>query len=370
MIKIVDTGVLYSNSVPHVKSIHAYFPSVVQIPDGKLIAVYALGEAFEALNLHTHYSFSSDCGKTWHYAGQIQNKIRGKLTSDTSRITIGPDREIVVLMNVYDRTEHLEEGLTNPETIGFVPTKFYLIRSFDDGKTFNKPQPINTPIEGPSFELCSSIIVISDGTWILPTSTWRAWDGRCPSGMKAIVLISKNKGKTWQDYAVVMDAYEKGITFWESKIIEMPGRKLLAVAWAYDLKNKRDLPNQYSISTDCGKTWSEPKSTGLFGQTLTPVLLKNGKILSAYRRMDKPGLWANVSRIEKDKWINEYEMPIWGTNLANLTGKTRNPSIDFRVLKFGAPSMIRLNDGTIFLTLWCYENCISIIRWFKIREQG
>ncbi|MCM8816370.1 MAG: glycoside hydrolase [Candidatus Omnitrophica bacterium] len=369
MLEIIDTGIIYANPIPHLKSVHAYFPSVAQLPDGKLIAVYSLGEAFEALNLHTYYSFSYDGGRSWHFMGQFQKKTKGKITSDASRITITPDGELVVLMCVYDRTKYRKQGLTNPETLGFVPTHFYLFRSIDGGKTFTKPKLIKTPIEGPSFELCCPIVIISDKTWLLPTSTWKAWNGYCPSGIKAIAMISTDEGKTWKDCFVVMDAYKKGIIFWESKIIEMPDGNLLAVAWAYDLKNRRDLPDHYTISKNCGKTWSKPLSTKLHGQTLTPMVLKNGRILSVYRRMDKPGLWANISRLERNRWINESETPIWGTNLKGLTGNTKNPSTDFHVLKFGAPSMIRLNDGSIFLTFWCYENCISVIRWFKILEE-
>ena len=38
---------------------------------------------------------------------------------------------------------------------------------------------------------------------------------------------------------------------------------------------------------------------------------------------------------------------------------------NFNALKFGAPCITRLADGTVFVAFWCYENCISVIRWFK-----
>jgi hypothetical protein len=37
----------------------------------------------------------------------------------------------------------------------------------------------------------------------------------------------------------------------------------------------------------------------------------------------------------------------------------------FHGLKFGAPSVIRLANGSIFVAFWCYEQNVSIIRWFK-----
>lgn len=60
MLRNLKTGVLHRNPKPHVKSIHAYFPSVVVMPDGELAATLVLGEAFEATNLHTHFARSSD----------------------------------------------------------------------------------------------------------------------------------------------------------------------------------------------------------------------------------------------------------------------------------------------------------------------
>jgi len=366
--KIIDSGILYENPKPYLKSIHAYFPSVVELTDGKMVAVYACGEAFEAVNLHTYVSVSNDGGKSWYHCGRIYNEIDGRITSDASRITVVSKDHIVVLMCVYDRTEHPDEGLTNLETLGFVPTKFYLIHSYDAGKTFSRPEPVEFPLIGPSFELCCPVTILSDGTWLIPTSTWKAWDGYCPDGMKAIALISHDNGKTWNKYTVVMDRYKDGIIFWESKIIEMFDNILVAVAWAYDEKNKKDLPNHYAISYDKGKTWSQPKSMDLYGQTLTPILLDNGKILSVYRRMDKPGLWAVVSRIESGQWINEQQFPLWGNNFSGLTGDTKNPVTDFHQLRFGAPSMIKMLDGTIFLVFWCYEHCNSIIRWFKLAQ--
>ena len=35
---------------------------------------------------------------------------------------------------------------------------------------------------GPSFELCAPVTLLGDGRWLLPTSTWRGWDGALPNG--------------------------------------------------------------------------------------------------------------------------------------------------------------------------------------------
>ena len=40
---------------------------------------------------------------------------------------------------------------------------------------------------------------------------------------------------------------------------------------------------------------------------------------------------------------------------------------NFNVLKFGAPCITRLPDGIVIVAFWCYEDCVSSIRWFKLK---
>jgi hypothetical protein len=40
---------------------------------------------------------------------------------------------------------------------------------------------------------------------------------------------------------------------------------------------------------------------------------------------------------------------------------------NFQVLRFGAPCITALPDGTLFVAFWGYEDCVSNIRWFKLR---
>ncbi len=94
-------------------------------------------------------------------------------------------------------------------------------------------------------------------------------------------------------------------------------------------------------------------------------MLDDGRILCVYRRMDQPGLWANIARLDGDRWVNEAEDPLWGHQAAGLTASTPNMAHNFNVLRFGAPCLTRLSDGTVFAAFWCYEDCVSNIRWFK-----
>jgi len=364
-IEILDTGLIYRNPKPHLHAIHAVFPSVVCTETGEMLASFALAEAFEAVNMHTYLSRSQDGGQTWQLQGEL---YAGKpLTADSTRLTVMPSGQIAALVCEQDRSQHPDEGPTNPETIGFVPTKFLILRSHDQGYSWSAPQPIEPPLVGPSFELCSPIVPLTDGRWLLPTtSTWRGWDGAAPNGMKAVAFVSHDQGVSWPEYMDVLNDPAGNIVYWESKIVEMRDGTLLAAAWAYDEQAAQDLPNQYALSRDGGATWTDPISTGLIGQTMAPFALEDGRILTVYRRMDKPGLWANLSHLQDDQWVNEACEPLWGTNVEGLTTSTDNMVHFFNVLRFGAPCINHTPDQKIFAAFWGYEECVSNIRWFKL----
>ncbi|MBI2441371.1 MAG: exo-alpha-sialidase [Lentisphaerae bacterium] len=367
-IECLKSGLIYRNPKPHVRSVHAYFPSVVALSTTELLATFDLGEAFEAANSQVHIARSCDGGETWQPEGPLPVGAGAKPASNTARIAVMANGDIVAFVIRSDRSRQ-DEGHCNPRTLGVVAGELLLMRSRDGGRTWSPPAALAPPLVGPEFEMCCPIIPLRDGRWLLPTSTWRDWEGYCPNGMKAVALVSSDRGATWPEYIDVMADPQKEIIYWESKVLELRDGRLLAVAWAYNEKRSRDLPNQYAISQD-GRTFSAPQSTGLQGQTLTAILLADGQILSVYRRMDQRGLWANLSHLKGDQWVNESELPLWGVDLAGLTGTSKNMSQNFAVLRFGAPSLTRLANGDIFTAFWCVEDCVSNIRYFFLRVRA
>lgn len=362
----IRSGIIYRNPKPHVFSRQAYFPSVVVLDSGELLASFVIGEAFESADSDTYVVRSKDMGETWSAPVRLLKEYKNPLVSNYARIASMADGSVVANVVSSHREGYPEEGLANPETLGFVPTDLFILRSKNSTGTWKDPQKILPPLTGPSFEMCSPLVQLNDGRWLWPTSTWRGWDGYCPDGMKMVALVSSDKGNTWPEYFDVMDRSEESIIFWEGKIIELSQGILLAVAWAYNERQGKDLPNQYTISRDGGKTWMVPASTNILGETMAIASPANGRVLAVYRRMDKPGLWMTIVRIEGDTWVNEKDVPLWGVQEQNLADKSDNMVTDFNELKFGAPCITILPDKSVHIAFWCYEKMVSNIRWFKL----
>ena len=94
-IETVATGLIYRNPKPYLRSVHAYFPSVVLLPNGDMLATMVLGSAFESVDCHVYVTRSTDRGHTWALEGPMYEGAPNPPTSETGRITSMEDGAIV-----------------------------------------------------------------------------------------------------------------------------------------------------------------------------------------------------------------------------------------------------------------------------------
>jgi hypothetical protein len=363
MIECIATGLVYSNPKSHLRAIHAWHPSLVKLGDRELLCAFDLGQAVESFDYRTYFSRSTDGGITWNAPARLFHDPVDRPTTHTARISCMNDGTLMAVGARFYRDDP-EHGLTNRETLGYVPLDLILLRSGDAGRTWHGPEVIAPPLIGPTFEVCHSIVELADGRLLLPTQTWPDWDGRAPHGMKAIALVSHDRGARWTEYLDVFDGTSRGIIHFEQSIVQLHDGRLLAVAWAYDAATRTTLPTPFTISSDGGR-FSPPQLTGLRGQTAKLLALDDRHVLCAYRRDDKPGLWAQMARIEGTSWVNLTELLLWQG--ADATPQSQNTSEQLSGLKFGYPGLVRTAPNEVMIVFWCNENGLNKIRWFRLR---
>jgi len=366
MIQIDSSGVLFRNHKPYLRAAHAWHPTVINLGGRRLLASFDIGQAVESLDYRTYLLQSTDSGKTWGAEpARVFDEKTAFPASHTLRLTRLSDGSLAAMGARFHR-DRTEEGLTNRQNMGFVPMDLILLRSGDEGQSWTAPQTVQPSIVGPAFEVCHSIVELRDGTWLWPTSTWRGWDGDCPNGMKAVALVSRDRGKSWSEHIDVMDDYANGVIHLEQSLIELPDSRLLAVAWAFDEKNGVSRKVQFAISRN-GRTFEPARSTGLHGETSKIIRLKDDNILCIYRRSDKPGLWAAAARVDDaGNWTTIEQQPVWQGAATGMRGN-RTASDELGELKVGYPTLCRLDDGTVLVAFWCCEENVFHIRWAKIR---
>src|SRR5690606_207063 len=231
MIALEETGIVYRNPKPYLRAVHAWHPSLVALGTDELLAAFDLGQAVESLDYRTYVARSQDRGRTWSDPVPLFDDPSPRRCTHSVRIGKVSEGLVVGFGGRYHRDDP-EEGLVNRANLGYVPMDLLLLRSHDGGRSWEGPQVIEPPVVGPSFEICHRIIETRDGRWLAPTHHWRGWNGEEPNGMKAIALVSRDRGETWPESLVVCDQYAEGVFSWEQGLTELADGRLLGIVWS------------------------------------------------------------------------------------------------------------------------------------------
>ena len=88
-------------------------------------------------------------------------------------------------------------------------------------------------------------------------------------------------------------------------------------------------------------------------------------ILTIHSHRESPsGLIVRKVKIENDKFEILDELDLFKNE--NMGSDSTNISKQFGSLKFGQPSLIKLQNNEVFATCWCYENNQHIIKSFIV----
>lgn len=363
-IEILDTGLIYANPKPHLRSRQATFPTIVRLRSGALLAAFTVGEAFESADGHTEFARSQDDGRTWEPLGPMQVPPAPYPSSESGRLSRAPDGTLLCYGPRFDRSDS-ERPIGSAETNGLLETDPVLYRSTDDGNSWEGPEVVPIPLPG-SYEVAQPVVCLSDGRWLAPFATWRPWDGVKRTPERALAMVSRDGGRTWPEMITTLEDPNDQIVYWEQRILELEPGRLLAVSWAHDHSLGRDLPNQFALAED-GHTFGAPRDTCLQGQTCTPFWLGGDRLLCVYnRRHGDPGVRAALVRFTPEQWELETEVGIWGQSVPSPRGATTIVGA-VNHFRFGYPGLFRLGGEEFLVSYWCMEDAQFVCRWTRIR---
>lgn len=349
--KALDLNIIYENPLPQLRSRQASFPNICQLPDGSLLAVQVIGEAFESVDGASHSCRSTDGGKTWTAPKKMfdSNQL-GRPFSEGCKVTTLPDGRVIAMGYGYYRDDP-DMPVGNPETGGLLDDFVFYSISEDNGETWSNLTLVDCAW-GPHVEASAPLYVLQDGSWITPITGFPAWDGHMTGPMCGRALRSCDEGKTWSDASVCMD-FGAPITCYELRMCQLETGAVVCIGWNENTETGERLNNHYTVSYDGGVTWSEPATTGIQGQASSLCPLGGDKLLAIHsvrRDTDRPGVYGYVVDFSDKTWKIVDEALLWEP-ATPMIKDTKMAEI-FSFVKFGQPIAIKLADGRLLLSFW------------------
>jgi len=367
-ISVMDHHVIYENPIPFTRSRHGYFPGLVKLPAGELLALFALGEAFEAADVTTVVSRSPDQGHNWQLEGPLHERdAEHRFCSDYLKPTLLSDGTLIATGYRFHRDDP-DQSIVNPDTDGLRGGDNLVSFSHDEGHSWTHPRVI--PRSRPEvIEASGPSLQLRRGTILVAGSLFPMWeDGSNPSGVVGALLRSDDGGETWSDDTIFFKDKAGRYASSEPRLCEMQDDRVVALCWTTDHVQANNLPNHVTVSHDGGMSWSEPINTGVGAQASNLIHWENDRLLTihCHREGDDVGLYVRLVDFADDRWQVIDELNIWDNAPAMKVAAYATMAVN---LKFGQPSLLRLDNGEVLATHWAIEDGQGRIRTHRLRVE-
>ena len=164
---------------------------------------------------------------------------------------------------------------------------------------------------------------------------------------------SRDDGRTWQRIGTIPVAPgEKIENYHELHAVELENGKIIVMIRYNPPESENNIMRQ-TESSDGGKTWTVPHSTGIWGYPPHLIGLSDGRIIVVYGHRREPySERACISRDGGKTWDVENSIEIKSAINGDL----------------GYPASVKLDDGTIFTIYYQIDKegektCLMGTRW-------
>ena len=333
------------------------FPQAVQLPSGDVLCSFSDSGGPGARG-GSAWARSRDGGETWALEGNILAQGSNPDTTNALKLSLSRDGQTIY---AYGSRSYPKPA----QRFGEARNEAVFCTSIDGGHTWSPPRVVPMPGECP-LEITHGILALSSGRLLAPAATLPT---KSRLGEQALVAVSDDGGSTWPAHGVVFQDPHGRHGYFEQKLSEVAPGRALAAAWTVTLGDVQDRQDSFSISNDGGLNWSAPASTGIEGQTMTPVPLGGDRLLVLYNRLygDQGVVMALVTFTE-NAWTVHYEGMMYDARAKRGRPEASGVGVkEMAGFEFGFPTAIRLHDGTFLATHWSKEGGRFGIRWTKLR---
>jgi sialidase-1 len=349
---------IYQNPDPLLVSRQATFPGIVELPSGELLMLFCIGQAFDAADTRIFVSRSSDAGTTWSPPVRLNDYERSPEESESYKPLLLKDGTLIAAGYAFVRPTPLTP-VVDEKTMTLLKLVNKISRSTDGGQTWSVPEYLD--IGGQPLELSGPCIQLASGRIIGATTPFHL--GK--AGHAGWIIASDDLGLTWRKLSEFYRSAQGNVSTWECRLCEMAPGKVAVIFWAYDNAAGKNLNNHLVLSHDGGETFEPARDTGIHGQASNLLPLGGEKLLTIHAHREAPvGLMVRRVDISDGGFKVEEELNLFkdetmGSNSADIKKQ-------FGSLKFGQPSLLRLQSGEILAACWSFEQSQHVIKGYRL----
>jgi sialidase-1 len=357
-LKRLEEITVYQNPDPLLVSRQATFPGIVQLQSGELVMLFCIGQAFDAADTRVFVSRSRDDGKTWSAPVRLNDHERSPEESESYKPLLLSDGTLIAAGYAFVRPTPLTP-VVDEKTMTLLKLVNKVSRSTDGGRTWSVPEYID--IEGEPLELSGPCIELQSGRIIGATTPFHL--GK--TGHTGWIIASDDAGRTWRKMSEFYEAPGGNVSTWECRLAELSPGRVAVIFWAYDNAAGKNLNNFLVLSNDGGETFEAARDTGIHGQASNLMPLGGDKILTIHAHREAPtGLVVRRVDISGGGFKVEEELDLFKDE--GMASNSADIKKQFGSLKFGQPSLLKLQSGEIFAACWAFENSQHVIKGYRL----
>jgi sialidase-1 len=356
--RLLETSTIYANPDPLLVSRQALFPGLLQVPDGDIVALFSIGQAFDAADMRSFFSRSSDEGRTWSQPQRLHDATWIPDEQEAFKPMLLKDGSILATGYVFVRPDPLQP-IVDPVTFAVPELRVKTSRSTDNGRTWSVPRVVDiegAPLEmsGPGTQLPSGRIIVATSPFHLRKNGHAGW-----------IVASDDNGETWFKLSEFFRAPTSNVHAWECRVVAWGEGRVAAMWWAYDHVTEKNLSNHIAFSSDNGATFGRAVDTGVRGQSSSLIHLEGEKLLTIHtHRENDAALIVRRVDVTGDTFRIEEELSLFADTAMGST--TADMKKQFGDLKFGQPTVMKLKGGGALAYCWAFENHQYVIKSFRI----
>ena len=336
------------------EDVYACFPSLIQYPDGTLVSSFGTRVRRSHIDSTggSRRMVSRDGGITWEKAD--------KTIPSYNPATVRADGHLALANAIgwryvdESKAKELEaQGRTvravRPGTVAYLSGARSTVRSID-GKTIRPWTEIEVPPGGGMMTFHQAAYLnVGDGVRLV--GIYGTGPGKRRS---AFVLRTEDDGNSWT--CLPMALGDEQMSYNETALaVNAKGQVVALMRTAESADRKRAGRLFQVVSDDCGKTWSKPIDTGIWGYPAHLLRLPDGRLLATYGYRRAPmGIRACLSKDGGESWDVEHEIVLRADGFGSGSD-------------LGYPITQRLPDGTL-ATIYYFNGMdnithVCLTRW-------